>query len=108
MSDRDDVTPDEYIKKVGECCYQLPFYDRQSINEIESTIERNKYKDRDTAEQHLTYLEHLQGKLRSILAEEKRSGLSNPELEADLRKVDQVFRKLYMLKSKLPESSSFY
>ncbi|MBN1386401.1 hypothetical protein JW968_05515 [Candidatus Woesearchaeota archaeon] len=108
MSDKDEDTPHEYIRKYCEACYKLPYYDRQSLYEIERMLKDKEYKDKETAEQHLAYLEHLSDKTKEILSSEKRQGLNNLELEEDLRKMDSVFRQLLSLKSSLPKAPSYY
>lgn len=74
--------------------YELEYYDRDSIREIEHSINLNAYKDAVEVKEHMDFLERLLFKLQSIRIEEMKEGFPTLELDESITEINHLFRKL--------------
>jgi hypothetical protein len=84
---------EDLVKDVGSRAYQLKKHEKKNLEAIERKIHSG---DVDSHELHefLHYLEEFSHEIREILQEEKSEGISNIELERDLRKVAQLIGEI--------------
>ncbi len=75
--------------------YRLEEYEEKSFDEVKAMLAKARgYKDRDTIEQHLYYLESFSKKLNMILSSEEREGIMNLEVRQTLSEVRQCCLQL--------------
>lgn len=61
--------------------YQLEEYEKRSIEEVKAMLSRkNGYRDTETIEQHLVYLQSMAKKLSLLMSSEEREGIMNLEM----------------------------
>jgi hypothetical protein len=103
--DRDVNTRDlseDYMRSVSESelkdraytPFELAHHDRESIEEIKRCIKQKKYKDKDTIQQSLEFIEELSNKMNIAVQNEKRDNKTTWELEADLNDLKKIFTEL--------------
>lgn len=74
--------------------YELEYYDRDSIREIEHSINLNAYKDAVEVKEHMDFLERLLFKLQSVRIEEMKEGFPTLELDESIIEISRLFKKL--------------
>ncbi|MBN2421050.1 hypothetical protein JXB27_02105 [Candidatus Woesearchaeota archaeon] len=74
--------------------YDLEFYDRASLKEIERLITLGSYTDEHTIQEHLEFLERLLYKLQYIKMEEIKEGFPTLELDEAISEINTLFKKL--------------
>jgi hypothetical protein len=84
---------EEYIKATGGHAFKLPEYYRKSMKEIESKLKSGDISKHEI-EEFFHFLEHLSHEIREVLHEEKNEGISNLDLEKELRKVAALLNQL--------------
>jgi hypothetical protein len=85
---------EEVLKEVGSRAYKLKAYERANIKNIENRLRSGKELTKKELHEYQHYLDHFSHELREILQEEKAEGISNIQLERDLRKVAQLLGKV--------------
>jgi hypothetical protein len=74
--------------------YELEYYDRASLKEIEKLINLNAYNDPASVREHMEFLERLLYKLQYIKMEEIKEGFPTLELDESISEINALFRKL--------------
>lgn len=77
--------------------YDLEFYEKQSLLDIERMIASKGYRDHEVIREHMDFLEHLMLKLHSIRIEELKEGFPTLELDASIAKIKDLSQKLTTL-----------
>lgn len=85
--------------------YNVPEYDIKSVMEIRKRIKDGKYKQPSEVHEHLQFLETMHNKLKRILEEEKRAGMSDLDTEKFFFEVKRTYDELYSLYRKLLEKT---
>ncbi len=70
----------------NEKCYSLQYHELKSIAEIKDALENNS-QGKGQLEGYISYLEHLELKLSTIIMTEEKEGLPNISLKNDLRSI---------------------
>jgi hypothetical protein len=82
--------------------YDVEYYDKASLKEMERMISSNAYTNFRTLKEHMDFLERLLFKLQTIKMEEIREGFPTLELDEAIAEINMLFRKLsnvaYLLK----------
>ena len=81
---------EELLKDVGSRAYKLKDYETANIKNIELRLHSTRELTKKELHDYLHYLDHLSHELKEILQDEKSEGISNIQLERDLRKVAQL------------------
>lgn len=92
-----DINDEQAIKKEFDD-YELPAFDRKSINEIKKKLEKKGYKELEEIETHQEFLEDMTNKLRLIQENEKRVGGVNWELERQIEDIKALYFELERLR----------
>jgi hypothetical protein len=93
---------EDYLKSVSETQlkdraytpYELEKYDRESLEDIKKELKKRRYKNKDTIQESLDFLEKLANKMNIAIANEKRENKTTWELETDLTDVRKLFEQL--------------
>ncbi|MBI3050879.1 hypothetical protein HYY74_00295 [Candidatus Woesearchaeota archaeon] len=109
------MTADEYAfegypvsevkNRYGANPYRLEDYEEKSLQEIRAMLQKlHAYKDVETCEQHLAYLQSLLKKLNLIMATEEREGILNLELR---KKSGEIRNCCAQLAQRMEEARNF-
>ena len=83
--------------------YDVEYYDRSSLKEMEKLINLNSYTGLRQVKEHMDFLERLLFKLQTIRMEEIKEGFPTLELDESISEINSLFRKLtnvnYLLKN---------
>ena len=93
---------EDYLKSVSESQlkdraytpYELEKHERESLEEIRKGLKKGIYKNKDTIQDSLEFLEKLANKMNIAIANEKRENKTTWELESDLNDVKKLFDQL--------------
>ena len=85
---------EEVLKEVGNRAYKLKDHEKANINNIEARLRSGKELTHKELHEYLHYLDEFSHELKEILQEEKAEGISNIQLERDLRKVAQLMGEI--------------
>lgn len=103
--DIEGYSREEDIKK-NENVYSLQQHEIKSLEEIQHAIEKGAGQQ---LEAYLSYLDHLELKVSTILITEEKEGLSNVPLRSDLSRIRRMKEQVLLLLKKttlsLPVSS---
>ena len=74
--------------------YELEFYEKQSLAQIERMLETQGYADETVVKQHLDLLEHLLFKLHSIHTDQAKEDFSTFEIDRAITRINQLSKQL--------------
>ncbi len=93
---------EEYLKSVSESQlkdraytpYELEKYERDSLEEIKRTINKEGYSKKEDIQDSLDFLERLANKINVAVNNERKDNKTTWELETDLNDLKKLFDKL--------------
>jgi hypothetical protein len=94
MVDEFDYRTPQEVERAMCREYELEFYEKQSLYEIERMLSLRMYRDSETIQKHIEFLEHLHLKLHSIREAEIKEGFSTFELDRAVVKIKQLSKQL--------------
>lgn len=72
----------------------MEYYQAVSIKFIERMLLMKEYRKKSQIRDHISFLENLANRLNEDIIEQKANGILPWEIEAELRKVKELFGKL--------------
>ena len=96
---------EDYLKSVSESelkdraytPFELQKYERDSLEEIRKCLKTGVYKDKDTIQQSLEFIESLANRMNIAINNEKKENKTTWEIESDLNDVKKLFDQLNTL-----------
>jgi len=93
---------EDYLKSVSESQlkdraytpYELEKYERDSLEEIKKSLKRGSYKDKQSIQDSLEFLEKLANKMNIAITNEKKDSKTTWELDTDLADMNKMFDQL--------------
>jgi len=93
---------EDYLKSVSESQlkdraytpYELEKYERDSLEEIKKSLKRGSYKDKQSIQDSLEFLEKLANKMNIAITNEKKDSKTTWELDTDLADMKKMFDQL--------------
>ena len=94
--DPDDCTDNEWEER-SFADYHLEPHEKTALATIRTNIDAHSYNDAENCLHHIELLEHLANKLMSIMQSERSLGKENWDIEAALRDIKALQKRLSAL-----------